>query len=462
MRILTPERMNRWLALGVLAGLVIPTTPTVGALAQPARDPILRVETVMHATAVFGMAVDRAGKILVTASTDKTARVWDVATGNLLRVLRVPIGDGDEGKLYAAALSPDGQVIATGGHTEGTEGDAVYLFDRTSGRLLRRLTGLPDIVHHLAFSPDGARLAASHAAGGIRVWRTSDWTEAGRDEAYGSRSNWVDFDGAGRLVTSSTDGSIRLYSREIRLLINRKAPGAKEPFGVAFSPDGGRVAVGYLESPSVDVLSGKTLAPLYAPDTSFVSRGGMSRVAWSADGTMLYAGGAAQARNGARPIRRWSNGGRGRYVDAVAPGPFDDINYLAPLPSGGVAYAAGGPTLGIVDANHTPRRLQESRVPDYRNRVLLTDATGGVVTFNYELRDQSIATFRLADRTLLRGQITRGNSAPLAARCGWHERHRLVGDFHAAPEFDTAETRPIRAVAERRRRQGRCNCLTRR
>jgi WD40 repeat protein len=71
----------------------------------------------MHAATIYGMAMDAGERILVTASSDKTARVWSLATGGLLRVLRPPIGDDNEGKLHAVAVSPDGGLAATGGWT---------------------------------------------------------------------------------------------------------------------------------------------------------------------------------------------------------------------------------------------------------------------------------------------------------------------------------------------------------
>lgn len=122
------------------------------------RDPILRIETGMHTTKIERIGVDAAGRWLLTASEDKTARLWELQTGRLLHTYRPPIGVGDEGKLYAGALSPDGRWVAVGGLT-GYEWDkavTVYLFDRASGRLQQRLSGLPNLINHLAFSPDGA------------------------------------------------------------------------------------------------------------------------------------------------------------------------------------------------------------------------------------------------------------------------------------------------------------------
>ena len=82
---------------------------------EPLGKPLLRIETGMHHAEVGCIGVDAANRYLVTGSHDKTVRVWDLRTGTLLRTLRLPIGPGDEGRVYAVAISPDGRTVAVGG-----------------------------------------------------------------------------------------------------------------------------------------------------------------------------------------------------------------------------------------------------------------------------------------------------------------------------------------------------------
>src|SRR5260370_17173017 len=103
---ITRSRLKAPVILIALTGLVATFPRSINAQNEPTREPILRIETGMHTAAIKRIGVDSVGKFLLTASDDKTARVWDVATGKLLRVLRVPVGHGNERKLFAAALSP--------------------------------------------------------------------------------------------------------------------------------------------------------------------------------------------------------------------------------------------------------------------------------------------------------------------------------------------------------------------
>jgi WD40 repeat protein len=143
------------------------------------------------------------------------------------------------------ALSPDGAVVAVGRWTgwDWDKATAIYLFDRVSGRLLRGLPGLPDVVLHLAFASDGRWLAASlSGANGVRIVEATRGEEVGHDTAYGGASYSVDFSPDGRrLLTTSIDREVRLYPMNNGTLgqPRRARPGGdQQPFGARFSPDG--------------------------------------------------------------------------------------------------------------------------------------------------------------------------------------------------------------------------------
>jgi WD40 repeat protein len=262
----------------LLAALSLVILPGICAKAQTLYErPVLVIDPDMH-TAIFKTAAaDAAGRFLATGSHDKTVRIWSASEGKLLRTIRMPAGPGHIGAIFAVAMSPDGSIVAAGGWTSNSNDETIYLYDRDTGKMTRRIGHLPNSVLALAFSANGRYLAAACGdSGGLRVFdRDKNWSEAFRDSAYGDQSYGVGFADDGRLATSSFDGKVRLYDPSFKLAATQEALSGRHPTRLAFRSDGKVLAVGYDDKSSVDLLDGQSLARLPGPNVEGLSSGSL-------------------------------------------------------------------------------------------------------------------------------------------------------------------------------------------
>jgi WD40 repeat protein len=115
--------------------------------------------TLRHTGPVTALAFSPDSKILATGSDDSTARLWSTETGALLATLP------HRGTVWSLSFSPDGRFIATGSDNQKT----VNVWDTTNGELIQTLS---DARYPVAYAPDGRTLATAKwgRPGTVLLW----------------------------------------------------------------------------------------------------------------------------------------------------------------------------------------------------------------------------------------------------------------------------------------------------
>jgi WD40 repeat protein len=198
-----------------------------------------------HSAAVQSVAFSADGRRIVTASDDRTARVWDLQTGGQIAALTEHTAP-----VRSAVFSPDGlRVVSTqtpqrsGNVTIVTSNDSVaLLWDALSGRVILRFEGDMVQLYDATFSPDGKRIVTASGDNTARIWDAatgkpiavlSGHSDSVLSAAFNSRGD--------KIVTASADETVRVWDAEAMTTIAVLKGHSGAVWSAVFSPDGERI-----------------------------------------------------------------------------------------------------------------------------------------------------------------------------------------------------------------------------
>jgi len=191
-------------------------------------------EPLHHDGPVHTARFDASNRRIVTASADKTARIWDVASGQtLLPPLR------HDALVLSAEFSRDGERVLTAS-LDGTG----RIWDAQTGRLVALLKHDGPVVC-AQFSPDGLLAVTASYDGSARVWDGRTGEPVSNPLKHDGRVTYAGFTADGeRVITLSLDKTARLWDARTGKPVSPPLPHESAPTKADVSPDGKLFATG--------------------------------------------------------------------------------------------------------------------------------------------------------------------------------------------------------------------------
>jgi WD40 repeat protein len=227
-----------------------------------------------HKHWVFDAAFTPDGRQIVSASYDRTLRLWDVATGRHLRVIaEFP------GRALRLALSPDGRQAAV-----AVEDDGVRLIEIESGKSTSLRSTMKD--GWLVATDGTGRVIAPIDDKTVGIFSANGQGPVLRLDGHARKVYWIAVSDVARLIATADDGGmIYLWDLATGKQTETIKVGRTAPAALTFSPDGSKLAFAVDDKVFIRDIAGRRSSPLVDSHWKL----GMNRLVFTRNGKGLLA-----------------------------------------------------------------------------------------------------------------------------------------------------------------------------
>ncbi|HWY36554.1 MAG TPA: WD40 repeat domain-containing protein, partial [Nitrosopumilaceae archaeon] len=207
-------------------------------MSQNSKDVFLTISPQGHKAEIRCLLLTNDKTKLVSGGDDKSVKIWDVSSGEIINEIYGEIGEGFTGGITCMALSKNNKYLAVGGrfNVQG-KGFGIRIYDFATYKLIKVLAGHKDIASSVKFTGDDKKIISASLDSTIKLWDIE--TEKVEREYIGHNSPVYTMDVfENKIVSGDWGNNIMLWDLDKNIPVKKSKEHTGRVEHIGFSPNG--------------------------------------------------------------------------------------------------------------------------------------------------------------------------------------------------------------------------------